>query len=86
MGSRLRSLWLLASIAAAPCLSVGCRSKETCLFASATCGGDEPSAPTAPVPTFAPSDPALDGGCDDSIRTFDAAADLDAGDGVTASP
>lgn len=84
--SWLRLLLALAPMAVVPALVMSCGSRPACLFSSGKCGGDEEPTVQAPAPNFGPSDPTLDGGCDDSLRSFDAAGTLDAGDGITAAP
>ena len=69
-------------------LVVSCRATKNCAFSGGTCGGDDQSlSPTpASAPTFGPTDPTLDSGCDDRIRQSDMTGVLDGGDGDAAAP
>jgi hypothetical protein len=80
---RPRHLFMLGPIGLALAFLVSCRANTVCLFSSGRCGGDEQSLSPAPEPaaSFGPTDPTLDGGCDDSIRHFDMAGPADGGDG-----
>jgi len=67
-------------------LVLSCKPSDDCLFSSGQCGSHEQLVAPAPALTFGPTDPTLDGGCDDSIRRVPTSGDLDAGDALLAPP
>ena len=86
---RPRHLATLGLLGLAPTVVVSCRATKECLFSGGTCGGgDDQSLSPAPAsaPTFGPTDPTLDSGCDDRIRQSVTAGALDGGDGDAAAP